>query len=89
MAKAPIMHWGLPGYTRVPVEYCQPSLVGFEHGAETATATYKLRSGPATLTVINYPTPQMAAAAGKNDLYVHQCGESRARVDRNDSGQFR
>ncbi len=39
-----------------------PELVGFDRGAETATATYKLRSGPATLTVINYPTPQLAAA---------------------------
>jgi len=37
-------------------------LVGFDKGAETATATYNLRSGPATLTVIDYPTPQMAAA---------------------------
>jgi hypothetical protein len=37
-------------------------LVGFDKGAETATATYNLRSGPATLTVVDYPTPQMAAA---------------------------
>ena len=40
-------------------------LVGFDHGAETATANYTLRSGAATLTVINYPTPQMAAAQEK------------------------
>ncbi len=39
-----------------------PELVGFDRGAETATATYSLRSGPATLTIIDYPTPQMAAA---------------------------
>jgi hypothetical protein len=39
-----------------------PSLVGFDRGAEAVTANYKLRSGPATLTIINYPTPQMAAA---------------------------
>lgn len=39
-----------------------PSLVDFDRGAETVTATYSLRSGPATLTIINYPTPQMAAA---------------------------
>ncbi|WP_263351108.1 DUF6599 family protein [Acidicapsa acidisoli] len=39
-----------------------PELVGFNRGAETATATYALRSGPATLTIIDYPTPQMAAA---------------------------
>jgi len=42
-----------------------PELVGFDRGAETATATYKLRSGPATLTIINYPTPQIAAAQAK------------------------
>jgi len=41
------------------------SLVGFERGAETVTANYGLRSGEATLTVINYPTPQMAAAQAK------------------------
>jgi hypothetical protein len=39
-----------------------PELVGFDRGAETVTATYSLRSGPATLTIIDYPTPQMAAA---------------------------
>jgi uncharacterized protein DUF6599 len=42
-----------------------PELVGFDRGAETATATYSLRSGPATLTIIDYPTPQMAAAEEK------------------------
>ncbi len=39
-----------------------PDLVGFDKGAEVVTATYSLGSGPATLTLINYPTPQMAAA---------------------------
>jgi hypothetical protein len=39
-----------------------PDLVGFDQGAETATANYTLRSGPATLTIIDYPTPQMAVA---------------------------
>lgn len=39
-----------------------PALVGFDRGAEVVTANYTLRSGPATLTLINYPTPQMAAA---------------------------
>lgn len=38
-------------------------LVGFEKGAEAVTANYKLSSGPATLTIIDYPTPQMAEAA--------------------------
>jgi hypothetical protein len=40
----------------------QADLVGFDRGAEVVTANYKLRSGPATLTIIDYPTPQMAAA---------------------------
>ena len=44
-----------------PIAVLPPELVGFDKGAETATATYKLRSGPAVLTVINYPTPQLAA----------------------------
>jgi hypothetical protein len=39
-----------------------PELVGFDRGAEAVTANYTLRSGPATLTVIDYPTPQMAIA---------------------------
>jgi hypothetical protein len=37
-------------------------LVGFDRGAETVTAGYSLNSGPATLTIIDYPTPQMAEA---------------------------
>src|SRR5579859_283148 len=39
-----------------------PDVVGFDRGAETVTAGYSLRSGPAVLTLIDYPTPQMAAA---------------------------
>ena len=42
-----------------------PSLVGFDRGAEAATAGYKLSSGPATLTIIDYPTPQLAEAQEK------------------------
>ncbi len=38
-------------------------LVGFDRGAEAVTAEYGLPSGRATLTVIDFPTPQMAAAA--------------------------
>lgn len=41
------------------------ALVGFDRGAETATASYKLQSGMATLTLINYPTPQIAASHAK------------------------
>ena len=39
-----------------------PDLVGFDRGAEAVTANYSLNSGPATLTIIDYPTPQMAQA---------------------------
>ena len=39
-----------------------PSLVGFDKGAETVTANYTLVSGPATLTIIDYHTPQIAEA---------------------------
>jgi hypothetical protein len=39
-----------------------PELVGFDHDAEAVTANYSLTSGAATLTLIEYPTPQMAAA---------------------------
>ncbi len=40
-----------------------PALVGFDRSAEVVTANYALRSGPATLTLINYPTPQIAQSA--------------------------
>jgi hypothetical protein len=42
-----------------------PGLVGFELDAETVTAHYSLTSGPATLTLIDYPTPQLAEAQEK------------------------
>jgi hypothetical protein len=38
------------------------SLVNFDKGAETITANYSLISGSATLTLIDYPTPQIAHA---------------------------
>jgi hypothetical protein len=38
-------------------------LVGFEQDAEVVTANYSLSSGPAVLTLVEYPTPQMATAA--------------------------
>ena len=39
-----------------------PQMVGFDRDAEAVTANYDLASGPATLTLIDYPTPQMAEA---------------------------
>jgi len=59
-----------------PIAVLPPSLVGFDRGAETATATYKLRSGPAVLTVINYPTPQMAATQEKEIAAYLKAGNS-------------
>jgi hypothetical protein len=38
------------------------SLVDFDKGAEAVTANYALTSGTATLTIIDYPTPQIAEA---------------------------
>jgi len=40
-------------------------IVGFDRDAEAVTANYSLPSGPATLTLIDYPTPQMAEAQEK------------------------
>lgn len=38
-----------------------PEMVGFDRGAETVTASYGLSTNTATLTLIDYPTPQMAS----------------------------
>jgi hypothetical protein len=49
-------------------------LVGFDRGAEAVTANYSLHSGPAVLTVIDYPTPQMAAAQeSRIRAYIDAC----------------
>ncbi|MGA2888946.1 MAG: DUF6599 family protein [Terracidiphilus sp.] len=51
--------------------------VGFDRGAETVTANYALRSGVATLTIIDYPTPQMAAAQEKKLRdYINGCKQA-------------
>lgn len=48
-----------------------PQLVAFDRGAEVVTAGYSLSSGPAVLTLIDYPTPQMAAVEeGKIRAYI-------------------
>lgn len=48
-----------------------PDLVGFDRDAEALTANYSLPSGQATLTIIDYPTPQMASAMeGKIRAYI-------------------
>ncbi|MGB6193460.1 MAG: DUF6599 family protein [Terracidiphilus sp.] len=52
-------------------------LIGFDRGAEAVTAEYGLASGRATLTVIDFPTPQMAAAAeSKIGAYVKVGGQA-------------
>jgi hypothetical protein len=58
-----------PHYALGPAAYAgsggvlPASLVGFDKDAEVVTASYALSSGPTTLTLIEYPTPQMATAA--------------------------
>lgn len=51
-----------------------PSLVNFDMGAETVTANYSMSSGPATLTIIEYPTPQIAMAQEKRIRDYIQAG---------------
>ena len=59
----------VPRYAEGPAGYVSAGgvlpaeLIGFDLSAETVTATYPLSSNPATLTLIEYPTPQMAMAA--------------------------
>jgi hypothetical protein len=53
---------GYAGPAGAPFGVLPPSLVSFDKGAETVTANYSLVSGPATLTIIDYPTPQIAQA---------------------------
>lgn len=57
-AQGPTAYTGAGGV--LPAE-----LVGFDRDAEAVTADYSLTSGPATLTLIDYPTPQMAEAQEK------------------------
>ncbi|MGA2249615.1 DUF6599 family protein [Terracidiphilus sp.] len=58
-----------PHYTLGPAGYTgsggvlPASLIGFDRDAEAVTASYALSSGPATLTLISYPTAQIATAA--------------------------
>ena len=55
-----------------------PDLVSFELGAEAVTATYSLRSGPATLTIIDYPTPQLAATQESKIRAYLKAGDPKA-----------
>lgn len=74
-------HWLEPQtthYAQGPASYAgsggvlPPQLVGFDRDAEAVTASYSLSSGPATLTLINYPTPQMAITQEKAiSDYIH------------------
>ena len=57
-----------PRYAVGPASYAAAGgvlpaqLVGFDMDAEVVTANYDMSSGPAVLTLLSYPTPQMAAA---------------------------
>jgi hypothetical protein len=51
---------GPEGYTRSG-GVLPPSLVDFSRGAETLTASYLIRGQEGQLTIISYPTPQLAA----------------------------
>lgn len=54
-----------------------PELLGFDRDAEAVTANYSLTSGPATLTLIEYPTAQMATAyETKIRDYIHAGGKA-------------
>ena len=55
-----------------------PDLVSFDLGAEAVTATYSLRSGPATLTIIDYPTPQLAATQESKIRAYLKAGDPKA-----------
>jgi len=74
-ALGPIGYVGPPGLSS-PYGVLPPQLVGFDRGAEVATATYTLQSNPATLTLIDYPTPQMAAAQEKAIVAYLKAGDS-------------
>ena len=74
-------------YAAGPGELCgaggvlPAELVGFDRGAEAVTANYSLRSGPATLTIIDYPTPQMAAAA-RDERFATTSRPAKRRISR-------
>jgi len=53
-----------------------PELVSFDRGAEAVTANYHATLGTATLTIIDYPTPQMAAA---QEMKIRGLSEGRQR----------
>jgi hypothetical protein len=75
---AQAMHYALGAASYTGAGGVLPAdLVGFDLEAETVTANYSLTSGPATLTLIEYPTPQMAAAqAAKIAAYIHGGGKT-------------
>ena len=71
-----------PRYALGPADYAgetgvlPAALVGFDMDAEVVTASYALSSGPATLTLIEYPTPQMATAAeARIHAYIQSGGK--------------
>lgn len=70
-ALGPAGYTGPAGQTASPA-VLPTALIGFDHGAEAVTANYGLTSGPATLTLLSYPTPQIAEAQEKAiSDYIH------------------
>lgn len=63
-ALGPAGYKGPEGLT-TPIAVLPPELAGFDRGAEVVTANYSLSSGPATLTLLSYPTPQIAQVQEK------------------------
>ena len=53
-----------------------PELVGFDKDAEAVTANYSLSSGPAVMTLIDYPTPQIAEAQEKRFCVFFKAGSA-------------
>ena len=53
-----------------------PSLINFDTGAEVLTAQYSSRRGDGTLTILSYPTPQLAAERERAITTFLQAGNS-------------
>jgi hypothetical protein len=71
-------------YALGPIGYARgggvlpPSLVDFTKGAEVITAQYSSRDGSGALTVIDYPTPQLAAERSRAVAVFLAAGNSQA-----------
>ena len=62
------------------------SLIDFSTGAEVVLANYRTSSGESTLTLISYPTPQIAAERLKHIAATQPQGEAALRLESRRSG---